>query len=219
MSHLRQGRIKVISSSSSFVEMIYSWPKSETLAAEDPNLFIGLTIIWYQLDQMKINPCLWDKETLKMVTTAWMKIPANFMQDEMVKHYSFQMLSSLINMIWRNHMDIQFIRSHSSVIRKAAADNESGIVAGFLKYAVVKTSSKPKILEFNGSIRKVGDEHFACTVIIVRRSKASGEDVENYFTAKNENGGLDYYFMREKKTSQEENKVSTKLKFIRKIQL
>ena len=83
------------------------------------------------------------------------------------------------------------LEKFKSVIKKAAADFESTTVAGFLKVAVIKMATKPQILSFNGSCRKTIEKHFACSIMIVNRSRASSQDVENFFALRNENGGID----------------------------
>ena len=199
--HVCQGRIKVITSSSSALEMIHSWAKQDDLKHSDPMLFINLTIVWFQVDQNKCEVALWTEDTLRMTAKQWMDIPANFMSNDMMRQKSYDMLASLINLFWRKHMSIELIRTFESVLKKAAADIESYLIGGFLKYAVVKSSTKPRTLSFNGSLRKTSDLHFACSVLIVRRSKASSEDVENFFALKNANGGLDNYFIDSKAAS------------------
>ena len=203
MSHQAQGRVKIVQSSVSSLEMIYSWAKIEELLPEDPSLFIDLSIVWFQVDQNQAEPMLWNKEALETVTKSWLNIPANFMVDKSVQHQSFRMLASLLNLFWIQNMDIKLIRSFKSTLKKAAADIESYFIAGFLKYAVVKPATRPRMLIFNGSVRKIPDMHFACTVIIIRRSKASCEDIENFFATKNANGGLSHYFMKPNQTNKE----------------
>ena len=207
MSHQAQGRIKIVQSSASTLEMIHSWAKLDDLLPEDPAMFIDLTIVWFQVDQNQVEPKFWNEKALKTITQKWLDIPANFMVDETVRQQSFVMLSSLLNLFWINNMNINLIRAFKPILKKAAADIESHFIAGFLKYAVIKPATRPRLLVFNGSARKIPDMHFACTVVIVRRSKASCEDVENFFAIKNANGGLSYYFnaFNKKKEEMEPN--------------
>ena len=207
MKPLSQGRIKIMQSSPAYLEMIHSWAKSDELLKDDPFLYINLTIVWFQVDQNKTKPMLWNEEALTSITQNWLEIPANFMVDEEVRAQTFRMLASLLNLFWTRNMNIHLIRSFHKTLKKAAADIESYCIAGFLKYAVVKPTTRPKLIDFNGSIRKVADAHFACTIIIVRRSKASCEDIENFFTVKNANGGLSHYFMKENKEKETEMSV------------
>ena len=189
-----QGRVKLVASSPSYIEMIHSWSKHDKLERDDLALYINLTIVWFQVDQNKSKPALWKEDILRSITDQWMDIPANFMLNDQVRSQSFRMLASLLNLFWSEHMNIHLIRSFKLVLHKAAADIESHQIAGFLKYAVVKPSTKPETILSNGSIRKIVAMHYSCTVIIVHRSKASCEDIENFYAVKNANGGLDYYF-------------------------
>ena len=208
ISSHEQGRLKVVNHSMSTLEMIHSWAKQDNLIRSDPSLYIDLTIVWFQVDQNKVIPSMWNEETLRLITQEWMKIPANFMMDETVRLYSFRMLASLLNMFWRTKMDIHTIRSFQKVIQKAAADIESYMMAGFLKYAVVKISNEPRIITINGSNRKIVDLFYACSVIIVRRSKATSEDIENFYAAKNSNGAIDHLEACEEVKPDEPDKVS-----------
>ena len=201
ISSHEQGRLKVVNHSMSTLEMIHSWAKQDNLIRSDPSLYIDLTIVWFQVDQNKSKPALWNEETMRCIAEKWMDIPANFMSNEIVRQQSYLMLASLLNLFWRSHMNISLIRSFTLVLKKAAADIESSLIGGFLKYAVVKPATKPKILSFNGSTRKIVDIHYACSVMIIRRSKASSEDIENFYAMKNANGGLDNYFIGSKETS------------------
>ena len=186
-----QGRIKILSYSKSSLDLIYSWPNADKIIQDDPELLINLTLIWYYVDQNQVRPNQWSEDTLMKIANEWIRIPANGFVDATVKKFSLQFLASLIQFIWEDNLNIHRLRQFKMVIKKAAVDFESTTVAGFLKTAVVKMTTKPQILSFNGSVRKTTEKHFACSIMIVNRSRASSQDVENFFALRNDNGGID----------------------------
>ena len=190
-----QGRIKIMSHSRANLELIYSWPKTVGLLPVDPKIFLDLTIVWFTLDEHNIIPYQWNKDIIMEATKEWLKIPANCMLDATVKFYSFKLLASLMDLIWKNNFNVTLIREFQSTFQKAAADIESASITGFLKIAVVKPSTRPEILSFNDSIRKRVAQHFACHIMIIHRGRTNGLDVENYYALLNQNGGVEIKVM------------------------
>jgi len=186
-----QGRLKVSTASKSCLELIYSWPKSEQIINEDSDLLINIAMVWYFIDRDQVQPSHWNKEAVDAVIQEWIKIPTNTMLDATVKNYSMVLLSNLFNIIWLERCNIHLLRKYKEVFAKAAMDLESTTVAGFLKIAVVKYANQPEILSFNGTSRKITTRHFACTVMVVNRGKASSLDIENFYAMLNKNGGTE----------------------------
>ena len=50
MDKVIQGRIKVLQASPACLEFIYSWPKSEGIQVEDPDLLMHFAIVWGEVD-------------------------------------------------------------------------------------------------------------------------------------------------------------------------
>ena len=126
---------------------------------------------------------LWSLEVL---LDPWLSIPANFLLDKEVQEQSLRLLSNLIDQIWKNHLNIVILRQFKAVLRKAAADIESKVIAGCLKLAIMKTSILPEILTFGRETRKIPNKHYSCAILIIYRSKATSEDIENYYLMKNQ---------------------------------
>ena len=179
-----QGRIKVVQTSLSCLEWIYTWPKTEGFENEDARLILNLAIVWHYIEHQHIKFNTWNIDAADAVIPCWMEIDSNFILDSEVKNYSNVMLKSILENFWKTNMQIQMIRKYEKMLNKAAVDIESATIAGFLKTSMVTTTIRPELLSFNGFTRKVPATHFACTVFIVIRSKATSEDVSNYFTMK-----------------------------------
>ena len=180
-----QGRLKVIQTTPSCLEWIYTWPKSENQTKEDARLILNLAIVWQFIEACEEEIPIWSIEGVDAIVPCWMDIDTNFTLDPAVKKYSKIMLKSLIEHFWRTNLQIRSFRNYERLLNKAAMDIESSKVAGYLKIAVITTTIRPELLSFNGFTRKVPASHFACAVLIVIRSKATSNDVTNYYTMKN----------------------------------
>ena len=191
MTSQSQGRLKVVSSSKSCLNWIFTWPVTDLIEVDDSNLIIDWAIIWYIVNLNDLEPDQWTSEVATEVSNEWMKIPTNSFVDATVKSYTLKFLANLLNLFWMNNLNIHIIRQFKLVLRKAAADFEATTVAGFLKLAVIKNTTRPETLIFNGTSRKTPTNHFACSVQLVYRSKASSLDIENYYAALNDNGGVE----------------------------
>jgi len=190
-NELSQGRLRIMTISKSCFELIYSWPNAEKIIEGDSNLLIDFALVWYHMDQIKDGPDLWDEEAVETISKEWIKIKTNTMLDATVKKWSMKFLSNLINVLWLGRLNIQLLRKYKNVLAKASSDLESTTVAGFLKLAVVKYANQPSILSFNGVTRKITKRHFACSIMIVNRGKASSLDIENFYALLNGNGGVE----------------------------
>ena len=89
------------------------------------------------------------------------------------------------------NLNVNIMRKYADIFAKAAQDLESSSIAGFLKLSVIKYANIPSILSFNETSRKVTTRHFACTVMIVHRGKATSLDIENFYALYNKNGGVE----------------------------
>ena len=181
-----QGRLKVFHNTKSYLEWTYTWSKSDKASAEDAKLILNLAIVWHYLDQNQHSIPDWNETKLMELIEKWMAIPANFQLNPKVEKYSQQLLGAIIEKLWIENLSIIKIRHFERVFAKAAMDIETAKVAGYLKLANIKTTIRPEILSFNGSYRKIPASHFACSIIIVIRSKATEEDIANFYTAKNQ---------------------------------
>lgn len=199
-NELPQGRLRVMTLSKSCFELIYSWPNAEMIIENDSELLVNFALVWYHMDQMKIEPDHWDKETVETISIEWIKINTNTMVDAPVKKWTMKFLANLINVIWMERLNIQLLRKYKEVLAKASSDLESTTVAGFLKLAVIKYANQPSILSFNGVTRKITTRHFACTIMIINRGKASSLDIENFYALLNGNGGIELKVCIEKYT-------------------
>ena len=182
-----QGRMKVLSVTDAAFEWIYSWPVHYQLEKHDEELLLNFAITWHFIDKKVVsNPMALNLKSLETLFETWLSIPANFLLDKDVQVQSVRLLSSLIDQIWNKQLDIQVMRQFSKIFAKAAADIESKVIAGCLKLAVVKLSVLPEILKFGNEIRKVPGKHYSCALMVIFRSKATSEDIENYYLMKNQ---------------------------------
>ena len=179
-----QGRLKVIQTTPSCLEWIYTWPKSENQSKEDARLILNLAIVWQYIDSVDDDLPLWSIEGVDAVMPCWMDIDTNFTLNESVLKYTRIMFKSLLEHLWRTNLQMKTIRNYEMMLNKAAIDIESSKVAGYLKIAAITTTIRPELLSFNGFTRKVPASHFACSVMIIIRSKATSNDVTNYYTMK-----------------------------------
>lgn len=184
-----QGRIKVLAATKNCLEMIFSWPNADQIIKDDPYMLLDFAIVWYCTDESGIKPDQWSLDTAQKVAEEWIKITSNAFVDATVKSNTLKFLANLLNIIWNENLNIHIIRQFKNVFRKASSDYEATTVAGFLKLAIVKSTSKPEIFSFNGSSRKVTASHFACTIMIIHRSRATSLDIENFFALFNAHGG------------------------------
>ena len=181
-----QGRLKIYHNTKSYLEWTYTWSKSQNATNEDARLILNMAIVWHYTDQTDSEPMEWTEEQIKSTIDQWLIIPANFQMNPEVKKYSDKLFATILENIWRNNLSIVHIRTYERVFSKAAMDIETAKIAGYLKLANIKTTIRPEILSFNGSSRKVPASHFACSIIIVIRSKATEEDISNFYVAKNQ---------------------------------
>ena len=179
-----QGRIKVIQTSPSCLEWVYSWPKSENYANEDARLLLNMAIVWHYLENNVDNQLTWSIEMVEAAIPSWLDLETNFTLNPMVKSFSKIMLKSLLEHFWKTNLQISIIRNFEKLLNKAAIDIESSKVAGFLKLSVITTTVRPELLSFNGFTRKIPASHYACNVFLVIRNKATSNDVSNYYTMK-----------------------------------
>ena len=184
-----QGRIKILSYTKSCLDLIFTWPNANSIIDDDPNLLLDLAIVWFCVANNKVEPDQWTLALALELSKEWLKIHTNSLVDATVKTYTLKFLANLLNIFWSENLNIDIIRQFKLVLRKAASDYECTTVAGFLKLAVIKETTRPEVLFFNGTTRKTPAAHFACSIFILHRSRASSLDIENFFTALNENGG------------------------------
>ena len=182
-----QGRLKVMSVKDAMLEWIFSWPQAFNLEKDDANLILDFAMTWHFINKQKAtSPLNLDLNSVELLFDAWLAIPANFLLDKDVLAQSVRLLSSLIGQIWIEHLDIRKLRKFKAVFAKAAADIESKIIAGCLKLSIIKLSVLPEIFTFGNETRKIASKHFSCTVMILFRSQATSEDIENYYIMKNQ---------------------------------
>lgn len=179
-----QGRLKVIQSSQSCLEWILTWPKSENHSNEDARLVLNMAIVWHYLDSNQSEVKNWTMENIKEAIPKWLDITTNFTVNSKVKRHSLGFLGGLLEYLWKTNLQIKIIRSFERVFYKAALDIESAKLAGFLKISVISTTIRPEILSFNGTTRKIPASHFMCSIFLVIRSKATSDDVTNFYTMK-----------------------------------
>ena len=185
MERYPQGRLKVFNNTKSVLEWVYTWPKSEKSSAEDARLILNMAIVWHYLDQNLSPTPNWAENSIRKLVEKWMVIPANFMLHSKVERYSRKLFAAIFELLWSQNLSIVKIREFEKVFAKAALDLETARVAGYLKLAAIKTTIRPELLIFNGSQRKIPTSHFSCSIFIVIRSKATKEDISNFFAEKN----------------------------------
>ena len=186
-----QGRLKILTHTNACLEALFSWPESNEIIMDDPEVITNFFITFYCINNNKVTANHWSSDYTDLVATEWLKIPANSLVDATVKKYTLQFLANLINIIWLEGLSINIIRKYKGVFKKAAADYESTTVAGFLKIAIIKNATRPELLVFNGTIRKMSVKHLTCRFMLVNRGKASSLDVENFYALSNDNGGTE----------------------------
>ena len=179
-----QGRIKVIQTSTSCLEWIYTWPKAENFENEDSRLILNLAIVWHYIEHQTIDDPTWNIDVAEAVIPCWIEMDSNFTLNQSVRNYSNMMLKSILENLWQTNLQIQCIRKYEKLLNKAAIDIESAMIAGLLKISMITTTIRPELLSFNGFTRKIPATHFACAVFLVIRSKATSEDISNYYTMK-----------------------------------
>ena len=179
-----QGRLKVLQSSPSCLEWILTWPKTEDHSNEDARLILNLAIVWHYLDHNQSEIETWTLSSVQKAIPKWLNITTNFTVNPKVKRHSQGLLRGLLEHLWKTNLQIKTIRSFERVFHKAAMDIESAKLAGFLKISVISTTIRPEVLSFNGTTRKIPASHFMCSILLVIRSKATNDDVTNYYTLK-----------------------------------
>ena len=189
MNEKFHGKFKILNYTKSCLELIYSWPNADEIIVGDQDILINVAIIWFFMENWGIKPDQWSEELVDKMSEEGIKIKTNTMLDATVKNYTMKFLSNLWNVVWMNNLNVKTMRKYAAIFDKAAKDLESSSVAGFLKLSIIKYANQPCILSFNDTSRKVTTRHFACTVMIVHRGKASSVDIENFYALFNKNGG------------------------------
>ena len=180
---MNRGKVRININSKTMLDWKFSWPQTYGAKEEDVLLLLNVAITWQFIDNLPSKKRLttWSLDQIKLLSKSWTKIPANFMHNPKVKHFSCQLLSALIDYIWFNGLNINDFREFRGVFTRAARDIEASTLAGFLKLAYCADTVKTGLILEENIGRKSATAYFSCHVIIVYRHSASRDDISNYF--------------------------------------